>query len=86
MSENIKEFKLLNSEQKQVVENLEDNIALLAPAGTGKTNTLAFRVANIIYNNKCKPEEILCLTFTNKAAKEMKDRISKLIDNDLGIG
>lgn len=84
MSENIKEFKLLNSEQKQVVENLEDNIALLAPAGTGKTNTLALRVANIIHNNKCKPEEILCLTFTNKAAKEMKDRISKLIDNDLG--
>ena len=84
MSEAVKEFNTLNEEQKKVVENLEDNIALLAPAGTGKTNTLSLRVYNILANNKCKAEEILCLTFTNKAAKEMKDRIINLISDNRG--
>lgn len=78
------EFNMLNKEQKEVVIDLENNIALLAPAGTGKTNALSMRVANIIDKNKCKPEEILCLTFTNKASKEMKNRIIKLVNNQVG--
>ena len=57
----------LNKEQRQAVEELEANILLLAPAGTGKTNTLACRIAHIIAENRALPEEILCLTFTNKA-------------------
>ena len=65
----------LNASQRQAAENLSDHILLLAPAGTGKTNTLACRVANILAGGKAEPEEILCLTFTNKACREMQERI-----------
>ncbi|SFW50397.1 3'-5' exonuclease [Selenomonas ruminantium] len=65
----------LNKEQRQAVEELEANILLLAPAGTGKTNTLACRIAHIIAENRALPEEILCLTFTNKACREMRERV-----------
>ncbi|MBQ4211589.1 MAG: UvrD-helicase domain-containing protein [Selenomonas sp.] len=69
------ELQNLNKEQSQVVENLDNNILLLAPAGTGKTNTLACRIAHIIAENRALPEEILCLTFTNKACREMRERV-----------
>ncbi|WP_337802152.1 ATP-dependent helicase, partial [Mitsuokella jalaludinii] len=69
------EFAELNPAQREAVENLSDNILLLAPAGTGKTNTLACRIANILAAERAEPEEILCLTFTNKACREMKERI-----------
>lgn len=69
------EFAELNPAQREAVENLSDNILLLAPAGTGKTNTLACRIANILAADRAEPEEILCLTFTNKACREMKERI-----------
>ena len=65
----------LNKEQRQAVEELTVNILLLAPAGTGKTNTLACRIAHIIEENRALPEEILCLTFTNKACREMRERV-----------
>lgn len=68
----------LNREQLRVVENLTDNILLMAPAGTGKTNALALRVAKIIKNDRALPERILCLTFTNKACREMKERVAKM--------
>ena len=67
----------LNEQQRQVVEDLEQNILLLAPAGTGKTNTLACRIEHILANGKVLPEEILCLTFTNKACREMQERVKK---------
>lgn len=65
----------LNAAQREAVMDLQDNILLLAPAGTGKTNTLACRIANILEQKRAEPEEILCLTFTNKACREMKERI-----------
>ena len=65
----------LNKEQKLVVDELENNILLLASAGTGKTNTLSYRISNIINRNKAKSKEILCITFSNKACAEMRDRI-----------
>lgn len=68
----------LNEAQQEVVNDLDHNIVLLASAGTGKTNTLAYRVAHIIESQKAKGEEILCMTFTNKACKEMKERIRAL--------
>ena len=71
---------MLNLKQKQVAEKIDKNILLAAPAGTGKTNTLSERVFNIINNNVAKEEEILCITFTNKAAKEMIDRIEKRLN------
>lgn len=69
----------LNKEQQNVVNELEKNILLIASAGTGKTDTLARRVGNIIRAGKATAEEILCITFTNKACKEMKGRIEGLV-------
>ena len=67
----------LTAEQNQVIQNLEQPILLLASAGTGKTEVLAQRVAKIIETKKAQPEEILCLTFTNRACKEMQTRIGE---------
>ena len=69
------EYSKLNAEQKQAVNELSRNIILLASAGTGKTNSVALRIANIIRQNKASADEILCLTFTNRACKEMGARI-----------
>lgn len=74
----VDEFEL-NVKQKQVANDLNNNILLLASAGTGKTKTIAHRISNIINRELALPEEILCLTFTNKACKEMKERISSLV-------
>lgn len=65
--------KTPNEKQKQVIDNVTDNILLFASAGTGKTYTLASRVANIIKQGLAKPEQILCLTFTIKACEEMRE-------------
>lgn len=72
----------LNEEQQKVVNEQKNNIILLASAGTGKTNTLAERVTSIIKNGNSKPSEILCITFTNKACKEMSDRVVKIVGGD----
>ncbi|WP_196603904.1 3'-5' exonuclease [Pectinatus haikarae] len=71
--------KILNDKQMEVVNELEHNVLLSASAGTGKTNTLIYRIAAIIDKEKALPEEILCLTFTNKACGEIKERISILL-------
>lgn len=73
------DFSFLNKKQQQIVEELDRNILLLASAGTGKTNTLSCRVANIIEQKRAKPEEIICLTFTNKACNEMKNRVMEVV-------
>lgn len=70
---------LINREQQRVIDEVEQNILLLASAGTGKTNTLAYRVAHLIEGDYAKAENILCMTFTNKAANEMKGRIQSLV-------
>ncbi|XZK30395.1 3'-5' exonuclease [Clostridium perfringens] len=72
----------LNEEQQRVVNEQKSNIILLASAGTGKTNTLAERVTSIIKNGNSKPSEILCITFTNKACKEMSDRVMKIVGGE----
>ena len=70
---------ILNEEQALVINELEKNILLLASAGTGKTNTLSHRISNIIDSKKAKAEEILCITFTNKACFEMRSRIEEVV-------
>ena len=70
---------LINREQQRVIDEVEQNILLLASAGTGKTNTLAYRVAHLIEGGYAKAENILCMTFTNKASNEMKGRIQSLV-------
>ena len=69
----------LNESQKQAVLECSSNLLIIAGAGSGKTKTLTHKIAYILQEGYAKPGEILAITFTNKAANEMKERIGKLI-------
>ena len=69
----------LNSQQRSAVLNTEGPLLVLSGAGTGKTKVLTTRLANIIYTRKGSIKDILCVTFTNKAAFEMKMRVEKIL-------
>ena len=65
----------LNSNQKKAIIELDGPCLVVAGAGSGKTKVLTTRVVHIIKQKKAWPNQILCVTFTNKAAKEMQNRI-----------
>lgn len=72
--------KELNNSQIEAVNVKNGPLLILAGAGSGKTKTLTFRIANLITSNQISPERILAVTFTNKAAKEMRHRLGEILD------
>lgn len=76
-------LKELNPTQLEAVKGTDQHILILAGAGSGKTRTLTYRIAHLIQQKKVDPASILAVTFTNKAAREMKERVAELVKNDL---
>lgn len=73
------EYKKLNQQQRQAVDAIEGPIMIVAGAGTGKTQTIALRIANILQKTQTPPHGILCLTFTENAAINMRERLQTII-------
>ena len=69
----------LNIEQKEAVTYTDGPLLIIAGAGTGKTKVITHRIANLIAKKRAKPEQILAVTFTEKAANEMEERVDVLI-------
>src|SRR3989344_2684468 len=72
----------LNTAQKQAVDSIEGPVMVVAGPGTGKTQTLAMRVANILAKTQMRPSNILCLTFSTSGAKAMRERLRQIIGPD----
>ena len=82
---NLEYLKNLNSAQKEAVISTDGPILVVAGAGSGKTKVLTSKIAHLIKNKKAFPNQILAVTFTNKAAKEMQNRVLKILKSE-GVG
>ena len=81
MKENRNILNGLNKQQLAAVHNTEGPTLVVAGAGSGKTKVLTSKLAYIVEQKKAWPNQILCVTFTNKAAKEMRDRVYKMLSD-----
>lgn len=78
----LSEYQKLNPEQKLAVDTIEGPVMVIAGAGTGKTQTIALRIANILIQTQTPPQNILCLTFTDTGTVAMRDRLIKIIGSE----
>ena len=79
---NLDYLKNLNSAQKEAVIHTDGPLLIVAGAGSGKTRVLTSRIAHIIKQKKAFPNQVLAVTFTNKAAKEMHSRVSNILKKE----
>ena len=77
-----KNYKMLNAEQKEAVDTIDGPVLVIAGPGTGKTQLLSTRIANILQKTDTAPENILAMTFTEAGASNMRERLSRFIGTD----
>ena len=81
MTENLNNYlESLNKSQREAVENISGATLVLAGAGSGKTRVLTYKLLHLLFTKTLKPNQILAVTFTNKAAAEMKSRVSNMLN------